>query len=77
MEIYYFPYTAFDKYRCCRSKNIDDTFEFCIERRVTIFGFKFWIPIHSVDSDNEEMPKFKIGCINYPYIKIAELLNKI
>lgn len=48
-------------------------FEFGIEKRIKIFGINIWVPIKKYYGDS--IPKIKVGCVNYPFYKLVDLLE--
>lgn len=77
MKKQFYPYSVLNKFRAY-SKLLDfykSEFEFGIQIKVNLLFFKYWLTIYKVKSN--EQPKIKVGCINYPFTKLVDLLNSL
>lgn len=71
----YYHLNEDDKFRTYYKPLTNGCYKYVLEKKVNIFGIKFWIAIASFKSCEE--PKVYIGCIPHKFHRISELLNNI
>lgn len=73
---HFYPYNG--DFRCYSDYNVNKgKYEYGLQKRFNILGINFWVTINKkyVDDINNE-PVFRIGCVNYRFFVIADLLNR-
>lgn len=74
MKKNFFPHVD-GRFRAYSKLTLDDSIEFGIQWKIKIFKFSKWITIFK--RKDIEVPTVKVGCINYHFNKVVELLNSL